>query len=442
MTASCRDEEEILQDGTQDIETADWTEETHSNDVEPNYDIVFNQTEVIRFDIAISAEDWDAMQTDLEENLGSSTGGFGGPPMGGGGAPADMTTSDFDPIWVPCSFKFNDTEWYKVGIRYKGNSSLQFAHQSGTNKYSLKLDFDEFEDTYPDIKNQRFYGFKQLNLNNNFGDESFLREKVAPELFRSFGIPAPQTAFAIVYLDKGFGPEYMGIFTLVEEVDDTVLDSQFADGSGNLYKPDGTAASFAAGTYNASEMEKKTNEETGYEDVEWLYEIINSELRTSDYTAWKEELNAIFDVNHFLKWLAVNTSIQNWDTYGQMTHNYYLYNNSGILTWIPWDNNEAFQEGKMQGALSLSLDEVNSSWPLIRYIIDDEDYNETYRGYVKDFKDQYFNSALMTPIYENYSNMIQEYTTEDPNAGSFESAVSTMKQHVSDREAAIDSFLN
>lgn len=58
--------------------------------------------------------------------------------------------------------------------------------------------------------------------------------------------------------------------------------------------------------------------------------------------------------------------MQNWDTYGRMTHNYYLYNNpeSGKLEWIPWDNNEALQDGKMGGALSLSLSEVGVNWPL------------------------------------------------------------------------------
>lgn len=36
----------------------------------------------------------------------------------------------------------------------------------GDSKLPLKLDFDEFEDDYPEIENQRFYGFKQLSLAN------------------------------------------------------------------------------------------------------------------------------------------------------------------------------------------------------------------------------------------------------------------------------------
>ena len=73
----------------------------------------------------------------------------------------------------------------------------------------------------------------------------------------------------------------------------------------------------------------------------------------ADAEAWRTSLEQVFNTDQFLKWLAVNTTIQNWDTYGRMTHNYYLYNNpqNNQLTWIPWDNNEALQTGKQGGAI-------------------------------------------------------------------------------------------
>ena len=55
----------------------------------------------------------------------------------------------------------------------------------------------------------------------------------------------------------GEGSQFFGVYTLVEEMDDTGIENQFGDDSGNLYKPDGTAASFAYGTYNEEEMVKK-----------------------------------------------------------------------------------------------------------------------------------------------------------------------------------------
>ena len=212
------------------IETTDWTETTHGNSVDPDYETVFPQDIVQRLDIVISSEDWAAIQEDLA-----------GMPHQAPGTPSD---DPFEPIWVPCDFYYGNKQWYKAGIRVKGNSSLRSTISAGIKKYSFKLDFDQYEDIYPEIHNQRFYGFKQLNLNNNFEDQSFMREKVAGDLFREFGIPCAKSAYYEVYINCGNGSQYFGLYTLVEEVDDTVIPTQFADNDGNLYKPEGTAASF------------------------------------------------------------------------------------------------------------------------------------------------------------------------------------------------------
>ncbi|MEP2026808.1 MAG: CotH kinase family protein [Reichenbachiella sp.] len=432
-TMSCRDSE--FEDDTSDIfigetdiETPDWTEKTHSKDATPDYNVVFPDNEVLRIDITIEEENWNAMQDDLETNLGSSRGG-------------GSITLDFTPVWVPCKLEFEDTEWYKVGIRYKGNSSLQNAYQSNTDKYPFKLDFDEFEDTYPAIDNQRFYGFKQLNLGSNFNDDSFMREKVAADVFRSFGVPAAHVAFCAVYLDRGNGSEYLGMYSLVEEVDDTVPDSQFTDGDGNLYKPDGTAASFASGTYNDAEMDKKTNEdEADYSDVIALYDVLRSDIRTTDSEQWQEELESVFNVDSYLKYLAANNVMQNWDTYGTMTHNYFLYNDEGRLVWIPWDNNESLQDGKMGGGVSLSMDEVSSNWPIIRYIMDVEKYKDQYKTNLQAFVDDAFEPTKIQTLFTTHEALISEYAEEETYA--FGNAVSELKSYVEERKTVVSSFLD
>ena len=201
---------------------------------------------------------------------------------------------------------------------------------------------DRFEDEYPEINNQRFHGFKELSLANNYDDKSFLREKVVPEIFRDFGVPAPQTAFYRVYVDYGDGPIYFGLYTMIEIVDDTMIEDQFVEDDGNIYKPEGTGSSFAKNTFSSSYFEKKSNEETDWSDIESLFNVLHSSQRTSDPATWRTSLEEVFNADHFLKWLAVNTTVQNWDIYGNMTHNYYLYNNpkNNQLIWIPWDNNE------------------------------------------------------------------------------------------------------
>ena len=207
---------------------------------------------------------------------------------------------------MPAEVFYEDKEWYRVGVRFKGNSTLQNSWQNGILKLSFKLDFDEYEDEYPQIDNQRFYGFKKLSLKNNFDDNSMLREKVAADIFKNAGLAASHTAFYTVYVDNGEGPQYFGLYTLVEEVDDTVLDEQFSDDDGNLYKPDGDAASFAAGTYNESEYVKKTNEDEGdFSDVESLLSILHDDTRTTDPVAWRTNLDAVLDADMWARVKAV-----------------------------------------------------------------------------------------------------------------------------------------
>jgi len=425
-----------------DFEPTDWTEETHSKDADPNFEEVFEDNAVKRIDLVISPDNWQAMQDDMVSLYGT----FGAGGRGGG------EFAEENPIFVPAEVFYQGKQWYRVGARYKGNSSLSSSWRSGISKLSFKLDFDEYEDDFPQIKNQRFYGFKKLSLKNNFNDPSMLREKVAGDIFRDAGLVGPHTAFYTVYVDFGEGPVYHGVYTVVEEVDDTVIDTQYDDDDGNLYKPDGDGASFANGTFSEDVFGKENNEdEADWSDIQALFGALHDGARTSDPVAWRSGLDEVFDTEVFLKYLAVNTTIQNWDTYGRMTHNYFLYNNpaNGKLTWIPWDNNEALQEGNREGSLNLDFSDLNStSWPLIGYLYADEVYRGIYDNYVAEVRDGVFNTANIQSLYDEYAELIAPFANTEisgytflRNGEAFQQAITTLKNHVSQREDAVNNYL-
>jgi len=450
LTYSCSDDDDddtIVDEETEviddtDFEATDWTDATHSKNVDPNFDEVFQDNAVKRLDFVITEARWQSMLDDMTTTYGA----FG---SGGGG----LIDSDENPIFVPAEVFYNGIEWYRVGVRFKGNSSLQSSWRNGILKLSFKLDFDEFEDDYPQIDNQRFYGFKKLSLKNNYEDKSMLREKVAGDVFRNAGLVGSHTAFYTLYVDYGEGPKYFGVYTLVEEVDNTVLDTQFSDDDGNLYKPDGDGASFQDGTFTEDVFVKKTNEdEADFTDIQNLFTALHDDIRTTDAVAWRTNLETIFDTDTFLKYLAVNTVIQNWDTYGKMTHNYFLYNNpdNNKLTWIPWDNNEALQLGKMGGSLSLDFSGLSSSqWPLIGYLYQDANYKAQYDLYLQDVIDNAFNTNTIQSLYASYSALIEPYATAEVsgytflnNSSEFQSAVNELNNHVSERQIAVDNYLD
>ncbi|SDH25813.1 CotH kinase family protein [Winogradskyella thalassocola] len=431
-----------------DFEATDWTTETHSKDADPNFDEVFEDTAVKRLDIVITEARWQTMlndMTDLYGTFGTSSGGPGGPN--------DLVEVDEDPVFVPAEVFYNGKEWYRVGVRFKGNSSLQSSWSNGILKLSFKLDFDEYEDDYPQIDNQRFYGFKKLSLKNNYNDKSMLREKVAGDVFRNAGLAGSHTAFYTVYVDHGDGPTYFGLYTMVEEVDDTVLDTQFSDDDGNLYKPDGDGASFAYGSFTEDVFVKKTNEDDNdWSDIQSLFSALHDDVRTTDASTWRTNLETVFDTDTFLKYLATNTVIQNWDTYGRMTHNYFLYNNpdTSKLTWIPWDNNEALQEGNNLGVLPLDFSGLSSEeWPLIGYIYQDEVYKAQYDSYLQEVVNGAFNVNTIQSQYATYSTLIEPYATSEltgytflNSSSDFQAAVNELNTHVVSRADAVSNYIN
>lgn len=104
------------------------------------------------------------------------------------------------------------------------------------------------------------------------------------------------------------------------------------------------------------------------------------------------EYQDLYDVDGLLKWMAANNIMENWDNDGDLTKNYYLYNNpeAGLLNWIPWENENLRYKG------------VDVSWSLIKDLISDDNYKKTYDLYVRKFIDEVF-------VSEDLKNKDSEY---------------------------------
>ncbi|MCW5911810.1 MAG: CotH kinase family protein [Cyclobacteriaceae bacterium] len=416
----------------------DWTDRTHSNKAEPDYETVFAQNQVSTLEIELGSTNWKSIQSDMKSLFGYDF-GIGNQP---GGFPVT------DPVYVPVSVKFNGKEWYKVGFRLKGNSTLGTSWRNGIYKLPFRLNFDRFEDQYPQINNQRFFGFKELSMSPGAIDPSLIREKVGADIFRMAGIPSARTTYYKVYINFGDGLQYCGVYTMVEVVDDTMIKDQFGNDSGNIYKPESNFTGFVM-----TKFEKKNNKAAAdYSDVVRLINILHSDLRLDNPVQWRAELEEVFDADHFMKWLAVNTTMQNWDTYGRMPHNYYLYNTPGKgLTWIPWDNNESLSN-RGSSPVTIGLETVDNSWPLIRYLMDDPVYAARYRIHMQAFLADVFTESKMNALFESNYNLIAPYVlgpqaTERNkyshllNLEAFIQAQTTLKQHVINRIQTVNSYL-
>lgn len=127
--------------------------------------------------------------------------------------------------------------WYdgelipSIAVRPKGNSSLRSAARDGL-RLPLKIDLNFFNSA------RTLYGVKKLSFNNGFSDPTLIREVLAYELFEQMGLPTPRASFVDLWVNDN----HLGLYTMVEQIDKTFLTRNFTDNSGNLYKPQTSAA--------------------------------------------------------------------------------------------------------------------------------------------------------------------------------------------------------
>jgi hypothetical protein len=360
-----------------------WQDASHAKGSKPDYDRLFAEGRVQRIDIEMSAASKQMMDADLEKLLGAAPeGGFGLPPwggaMGGGGDPTMLYEGE--PIYVPVTVRYDGAVWTQVAMRFKGNSSLASAFREGVKKFGFRLDFDRYETEHPETLDQRFYGFGKMTFSSAYRDPSVIRDKLAADLLTSLGAVSARCAFYRVYVDAGAGPVYWGLYTMIEDPADQLIEAQFEDKSGNLYKPDGPGADWRT-PFTMEAFEKKSNEEPpDYSDV--MAAISALHMPRGDAAAWRTGLEARLNVKSFLDILAFSRATGHWDGYGVMAHNYYLYadpQDMGRFAWISWDHNLSLQQNVFGGGLTVMMDEVGEEWPLIRFLLDDPVYRMQYK---------------------------------------------------------------
>lgn len=430
-----------------------WEEITHSNRAPLDYAIVFPQNTVNTITITLTPQNWQTMLQDMTDRLGS----FG---FSRGGSTTEIVEGiSPTPIWVDATLAFNGREWQHIGIRFKGSSSLQGTWARGIYKLPFRLNFDNFEDEYPQIRNQRFYGFQKLSFANHWADDTLLRQKMTSEIFTHAGVITPQTAFYAVYVNYGEGDIYFGLYTATEIIDDTVLQTQFENAEGNLYQPEGQGATFATGTFLESDFVRQTNaDSTDYSDVKALFDALHSETRQSNPTEWRQNLEAVFDVEGFLRWLAINSLVLNFDTYGVFGRNYFLYQNipARQLTWIPWDFDFALMRriGSQHTADSLNPmttlghQNIGAEWALIRYLLDEPVYHERYIRHVQALSERVFIASTLEQRVRTLALLIAPYVQQEqplytnlrvPNA--FDDGVEGLIAHIYERQSIAQAYL-
>ncbi|WP_312813963.1 CotH kinase family protein [Sedimentibacter sp.] len=395
----------------------------------------------------------------------------------------NMLNSAASEQYIMADVIVNGTKFQNVGVRPKGNSSLTQVASSDSDRYSFRLQFDEY------IKDQTCFGLESFVVNNMLGDNTYMKEYVSYELMKEIGVDAPYFGYADIKVNG----ESWGLYLAVELYNDSFEQRVYKDTSGMLYnvksmdmggnqteqpggnimqqRPDNFNFSPPSGADNSAPPAQIDigNNSSGInfgvrggrgssggsleytdDNTESYGAIFNNVVgkgTDSDYQRVVQALKALsegkeletyFDVDQILRYLAAHTIVVNLDSYSSsMAQNYYIYEREGKITILPWDYNLAwggFQSGNTLSVINFPIDTPlsgveMSSRPLIEKLFANTEYLEKYHSYLQQLLDEYFLNGKFEEKINTLDALISEYVKNDATAfctyEEYKTAVST-----------------
>ena len=289
---------------------------------------------------------------------------------------ADILANPEDEIYHEANVTIDGVVADHVGLRTKGNSSLKSVASSDSDRFSFKIKLDEY------VEDQTLLGLDEFVLNNMFSDASYMREYLSYKIMGEAGLAVPLSSFVEVSING----ELYGLYLMVEAIEDSYLNRTFGENEGNLYKQEVGSSLVYETDQTYKNSEQKNGDDESKSDLASFIKILN-EMPDGE----KGDIESVLNVDSALKYIAANTILENYDSYsGPLAQNYYLYNESGRFTVIPWDFNMAFG-GFQGGALStIDIDEPVSGpsldkVPLIQNLLEVEDYKVRYYEIIEDY---------------------------------------------------------
>lgn len=393
--------------------------------------------------------------------------------------------------YYACSVVIDNEACKNVAIRGKGNTSLTQVESYGNDRYSFKIEFDHYDSS------NTYHGLDKLCLNNIIQDNTYMKDYLTYQMMNYFGVASPLCSYVYITVNG----EDWGLYLAVEGVEESFLQRNYGSSYGDLYKPDSQNMGGGRGNGKQFNMDDFFGNDTdnaepegmkgggtkgdnmqggmsiGSDDVLLKYidddfdsysnsfDNAKTDITDSDrerlIAALKnlgegEELTDTVDIESVIRYFVVHNYVLNFDSYtGSMIHNYYLYEENGQLSMIPWDYNLAFGGfNSSDSATSLVNYPIDSpvsggnaeDRPMIAWIFADRTYTDLYHEYFAEFISEYFDSGYFSEMIDTVSSMIAPYVESDPTKfctyEEFKTGISTLKEFCLLRAESINGQLD
>jgi spore coat protein CotH len=354
-----------------------------ANTVVPGPHPLYCDTSLARIEITASQSVWDGLQA-------------GNPTSTEGAVNVRFRHGDID-VTVT-----------NVGISARGNTSLT--------KYprSFNISFNSF------VPGQDLFGIEKLNLNSEANDPSTARSKLSFDLHQAAGLPTPFANHVATVIigpnNHRSGPNglfFDAVLNNTQPVEDVFIKQRFANSRGNLYKCTYTGAGPANLTYKGAtgssysglstyELKYQGSTDASFNDLASLINLINN----TPSNTFPSVIRRNFEVDDFLKRLALDVLTSNWDGHWGNWNNFHLYRDPGSSRWhfIPYDQDNTFSIRWISPPSGDWATQNIYNWgkttdtPLVTRILGVPEFRNRYTYYLNQMLQTFYQNSTLNPL--------------------------------------------
>ncbi len=352
----------------------------------------------------------------------------------------------------------DDKVYEGVGVQFKGNTSYRNLGESLKASFDIRVDWT--------IEDQDIKGYETLNFNNAFEDDSMMREVLYSNKIATH-IPAAKANFINLYING----ENWGVYSNVEQLNKDFLKEWYRDKGGDRWRalaeadfegPGGGAGpgmggppmggggpggggqwgnglsalnylGDAAENYTPYYTLKSDYEDENAEEQAWLkLATVTKILANTPDESLYETLNAVFDIDRALWFLAMENIFSDDDSYVYKgTMDYYLYVNPETDRMVPleYDGNSVL--GSNAASWSIFMNSDDSNYPLLSRLLNLTETRQRYLAHARTILEDVMVPDAMNTTINAYDELIGEAVSADPikdgTYSDYVSAISSLK---------------
>lgn len=344
---------------------------------------------------------------------------------------------------LAATLTYHGIAYPQVGVTFKGQTSYQ---QVNSQKKSFNIRMDAFVD------GQELEGYDVLNLNNCFGDQTFLREFIYLTTIRNY-VPAAKAAFVELVIN---GSSW-GLYPMIEQIDGHFTKEWFLSKDGSRWRADsptgtgggggggggpqwgdGTAALNYLGT-TASTYQQYYTLKSSTVDNPWQNLINTADVLNNTTTAnLPNVLPSVLDVDRTLWYLACENVFADDDSYimkGKMDYYLYWEIETGRMVPMEYDGNSVLTQNALNWSPFYHADNVN--YPLLNKILSVPEYRQRYLAHMRTIITEEINTIINSGILASWKTILDSHVQNDPKKiytyAQFVSGVTTLHNNLQTR---------